>query len=323
MKNCSFEYKKFQPCLTLETKKFSYFSDFINNSPKGLKNNMVAHEIDCIDSSKSAIEIDNTKCISCMFCVFSCPGNLINIDDKYKLNSQCSDCGKIDFRNDVSSENNLIKLPIIKSLKSKIKYKSFEDFTGINETKNISVWGAKVIEFLAKEDNPKVALEVGMKIKSRNRGGRMDICASSGGNLFVAEAKITFHKMMDEDRYHSQIIAYKKEIKNILKSKTFYTFLLIGGEETDLLPFDNQKCTSNVGNRSKTFYQNLKKHGIKFISANGLLKLGLMKLKFGNFYSLDYLASLFDDASVVGVLSSGIIVLENQSLIIKNFYEPS
>ena len=128
---------------------------------------------------------------------------------------------------------------------------------------------------------------------------------------------------MDEDRYHSQIIAYKKEIKNILKSKTFYTFLLIGGEETDLLPFDNQKCTSNVGNRSKTFYQNLKKHGIKFISANGLLKLGLMKLKFGNFYSLDFLASLFDDASVVGILSSGIIVFENQSLIIKNFYEPS
>ena len=79
MKNCSFEYNKFQPCLTLETKKFSYLSDFINNSPKGLKNNMVAHEIDCIDSSKSAIEIDNTKCISCMFCVFSCPGNLINI----------------------------------------------------------------------------------------------------------------------------------------------------------------------------------------------------------------------------------------------------
>ena len=137
MKNCSFEYKKFQPCLTLETKKFSYLSDFINNSPKSLKNNMVAHEINCIDSSKSAIEIDKAKCISCMFCVFSCPGNLINIDDQYKLNSQCSDCEKIDITNVVSSENNLIKLPIIKSLKSNIKYRNFEDFTGINETKKI------------------------------------------------------------------------------------------------------------------------------------------------------------------------------------------
>ena len=73
-----------------------------------------------------------------------------------------------------------------------------------NETKNISVWGAKVIEFLAKENNPRIALEVGMKIESRNRGGRIDICVLSGNNLFLVEAKVSFQRMIDENRYFTR-----------------------------------------------------------------------------------------------------------------------
>lgn len=318
MKKCAFTYKDLQPCLTLKTNKFNYIKDFIENKPMNQKSHMIAHTIGCIDSRNNSININEDKCINCMFCVFSCPGNYIKINENYSLEPECSECQLKKCEAKDLSKETLIDLPKIKTLNPETKFKNFEDFTRIDEVKNISIWGAKVLEFLSNEDNPRVALEVGMNITNRNRGGRLDICTTNNDKIVVAEAKVSFQKMVEEDRYVSQMIAYNEELASILMNDNFYTFLLIGGSETDLLPSSHPKCTSNLGNRSKIFYKKLIKHNIHFVSANSLLNLGLMKLKYGDSYSLDFITKLLFSKNVVGILSSGIVKNLNGNAVIEN-----
>ena len=108
---------------------------------------------------KLAIDIKNENCINCMYCVFGCPGNNIEIDNKFKLSALCSDF-KSDYENRLKQEaldklfnGFFIKLPKIRLAQFKVKYKSFSDFTSVDETKNISVWGANSLKFLSKSSN--------------------------------------------------------------------------------------------------------------------------------------------------------------------------
>jgi hypothetical protein len=98
-----------------------------------------------------------------------------------------------------------------------------------------------------------------------------------------------------------------------LKSSTiettigYYKFLLIGGPESDLLPNSHINCTSNVGNRSKTFYETLIRNNFIFISSNALLSLALLKLFKGDQYSIENIYKKIFKEGVLGLVSSGII----------------
>jgi hypothetical protein len=82
--------------------------------------------------------------------------------------------------------------------------------------------------------------------------------------------------------------------------------LLIGGNETDLLPPTHPNCTAKEGNQSLIFYENIKKHNLFFISANALLCLGVMKLFRKDNYTIEnILDKIF--ANNLGLLSCGII----------------
>ena len=315
-KECSYNYEtQLPPCVILRVYKFSYLSDFITNNKTKLIDLAIALKIECIEIKGDYIDIRNENCINCMFCVFGCPGNNIEIRNDFSLKAMCSNF-TLDYEDKLGFsilENlfsgNFIELPKIRLQQFKVKYKSFEEFTSKDETTNIAVWGANTLKYLSKSDNPRIGLEVGMKISTRDRGGRLDICLLNEGLLFVAEAKVSFDKMMNEGRYESQLIAYEEELKaaTFNTNISYHKFLLIGGPESDLLPPNHKSCTSNVGNRANTFYDAVKRNNFFYISSNALLVLSLLKLFKGKEYSLENICDKVFQNGVIGLLSSGLV----------------
>jgi len=153
-----------------------------------------------------------------------------------------------------------------------------------------------------------------MLIQDRDRGGRMDICMlSDDRNLFIIEAKVSFKKMMQENRYIDQILSYRKEVQKNLDELNFpnykqYIFLLIDGKENDLLYSSHPDCTSNVGNQSKQFYEVLNKYNIFFISSQALWGLVIKKMFMDKeAYSLENIFSRFYNPQNCGLLSAGLV----------------
>ena len=326
MNKCAISHSsRLPPCVSFQTPKYSYLKDFLNDNTSKSKDNLISHLINCI-SVNDGIEVKKANCINCMYCLFTCPENRVKVQNDLSLVAKCSDFDQNMDRNiDLKfiSEffrGKLVSLPKIKLLKQGIQYKSFEHFSSVNETKNISVWGAGVLRFLMQEIEPRVALEVGMQIADRDRGGRLDIVTLSQGHLFVAEAKVSFKKMVDEGRYLAQLTAYEDELSSIVPSTSpevsYNKFLLIGGSESDLLPSNHPECTSKVGFQANAFYNNLIEHGLFFISANALLCLGLLKIFRGDGYSLDNLTDTIFKQNIVGLLSNGLIVYDGENFIV-------
>ena len=150
-----------------------------------------------------------------------------------------------------------------------------------------------------------------MVIQTRDRGGRLDICLLSDKHLIIAETKVSFRKMMQENRYLAQMLAYQDEIENIISETQseliHYKFLLIGGAETDLLPDNHSNCTSREGNQAAIFYDNLKRHNLFFISANALLLLGMLNLLKKNNYSIENVLNKIMQNNNFGLLTCGVI----------------
>ena len=125
--------------------------------------------------------------------------------------------------------------------------------------------------------------------------------------------KISFKKMMQENRYTSQMIAYKDEIKNNLKELKLNNLknlelLLIDGNESDLLFSEHKECTSVVGGQADMFYKNLVDHDLFFLSATALWALTLKKL-FENDkkYCMENVLGKIMIRNVYGLTSAGVI----------------
>lgn len=250
-----------------------------------------------------------------MFCAFGCIGNKVLINSTYHPTELCADITRAQIeqlRGTILPKlfmGKFINIPKVPLSHIKVKYDSFESFTGTHETENIAVWGANAMKYLSESLEPRVALEVGLIIKERDRGGRLDISLynTSKQYLFVAETKISFKKMMSESRYETQMQGYETELKKecsttIKRAK----FLLIGDNESDLLPPGNQYCTG--GNLSKGFYDVCKKNHFFFISANAMLALGIMKMFVSSdFYTLENLYPIMTNTKYIGLLSSGVV----------------
>jgi len=318
---CLYKYESnLPPCLIMRIFKYGYLKDFLSDNNKNFSDKMVSHTLNCIEFKGDHIDIKNENCINCMFCVFGCPGNKIEIRTDFYLKAMCSNF-QTEYENkiDKSSLNRLfmgsfLSLPSIKLSQLRVKFKSFKEFTEKDETKNISVWGANTLKYLSKSSNPRIGLEIGMIITKRDRGGRLDICLLNDDKLFVAEAKVSFTKLMEEGRYISQLLAYDEEIKSTLIGKysniRHYKFLLIGGSESDLLPQNHQLCTSKTGNLSDKFYHSIIENNFFFISANALLALGLLKLFYGEKYSLENICNPIFSSGNLGLLTNGIVTLK-------------
>lgn len=325
---CPFIYKtKRPPCISLFNYRWGYLKDFLNNKPKGERESVISHKIDCLEFINDHIKIRRENCIKCLFCLFGCPNNLIEIDKHFKLTAKCNE-----FKNQnpfITEEVNkyfkgqLIEFPHLNYFLSSKQYKSFTEFTEADEVQNLSVWAMNVLKFLSIEENPRIGFEINMLIETRDRGGRLDLCLLSRDTLFVGESKVSFEKMMQENRYVSQLTAYKEEIEKSVsdsrKELSSFTFLLINGKETDLLPPANPRCTSIVGDQAKLFYDNVLRYNLFFVSSNALWTLGLKKLFIDkNKYSIDNVFRKLFAANSIGLLTSGVVKKENNKIIISD-----
>ena len=311
------------PCVVIPIYKYSYLENFIADKKhtKGIQRHSIPLKISCLKLQTNELEkfaVKNETCINCMFCVFGCVGNKILLSKKLHPLKFCYDISKEELEelgNEVSTlfEGNFIKLQRVPLSQFKVQYKSFEDFTSIKETENIAVWTANAMKYLSVSYEPRIALEVGLQIEQRDRGGRLDVTLLNIKDkyLFVAETKVDFAHMMAEGRYESQMVAYETELKNVPSNLSRAKFLVIGGKESDLLPIGIPGAT--CGQKGKLFYDILRKHRLFFISANALLALGIKKLYVSiQKYSLENLYRIITDERFVGLLSAGVITSDEK-----------
>lgn len=311
------------PCAFLQMYKYSYLANFIEDEKhcKGKSSHSIPLLVSCLKKSEDAVSRFSVKdecCINCMFCVFGCVGNRILLSNRFHPQKFCYDITSEELSELEQTASKLFKgsfiqLPKVPISQLSVKYKSFEAFTAVDETKNIAVWTANAMKFLSSSLEPRLSLEVGLRINQRDRGGRLDVSLLNTRDkyLFVAETKVDFNHMMAEGRYESQMIAYETELEHVDDSIKRAKFLVIGGRECDLLPSSLKGSTS--GPRADFFYSVLRDHDLFFFSANALLALGLQKLYISiNDYSLESLYSIIKNHRFIGLLSSGVVTADGE-----------
>ena len=319
---CPFPYDSNLPkCINLEINSYYNLLNFFLDKPNGVQNLIIATTLQCIENKKNHIVINEKKCIRCLFCVFACPDNLIEIRENLEVLAKCSNYnsnyGNILSHNFYNSffKGNLIALPVLDISHFNVRFRSLEDFTEIDEIKNLSMWAANLIKYLSFSKRARIGKEINMMISKRARGGRLDICLLSDDHLMVFESKVNFTKMMSEDRYLTQMLAYESEIQNTIRKLerkiNYKKILLIDGSETDLMPPNHPYCTSKIGNQSSIFYNNLVRYKLFFISSESLFLLSILKLFKGNEYSLEKIIDKYFNSNIYGLTSAGFIEVDN------------
>lgn len=309
------------PCFSIQMFKYSYLPDFLEDKKKYTcpKQYSIPLKIECVKpKANEGFEVQESRCINCMFCVFGCTGNRIRINKTIHPEEFCYDITKEELRSLQDDflvklfNGEFVKLPKVPLSQIKVKYRSFKEFTSVDETTNIAVWTANAMKFLSTSLEPRVALEVGVDITDRDRNGRLDVTLYNikDNFLFVAEAKVSFEAMMADMRFEAQLLGYESELrKNSKDGLMMCKFLVIGGDEMDLLPSNDSRCKSR--NKSLEFYDILKKRNFFFISANAMLALGLMKMFVSqNNYSLENIYKVITDDRYLGLLSCGVVTRE-------------
>ena len=215
------------PCVVIPMYKYSYLENFMGDvkHSKGVQRHSVPIKISCLkggQNTRGRFTVKEEICVNCMFCVFGCVGNKILISKKFHPLEFCYDISQEELDGlsiEVSKlfKGEFIRLPRVPLSQINVKYKSFEDFTSVDETTNIAVWTANAMKFLSSSMEPRVALEVGLQITQRDRGGRLDVTLLNVKDkyLFVAETKVDFDHMMKEGRYESQMVAYETELGQV------------------------------------------------------------------------------------------------------------
>ena len=308
----------YPPCTIFSHTKYKNINTFLSNEESTQsKRESLPLQLDCIkfDKKNESMNILSSNCIGCTACLVLCPGNKINITKGLIAESSCSNTFSRTPQEIEILTNNFINFTGTRLNSRNIHYSSFEEFTSINETSNISIWAGIMLKFIF-GDAAKLGLEINFPIKGRDRDGRLDICIINDETILLIESKISLTKLMSENRYVAQILSYEEEMKELLanqnKNFNFIKLLLIGGDETDLLPPDHELCSSKVGNLGKTFYSNIIKSGIQFISSRALLSLAMKKIINKNDDIKKILIDIFSNSRNIGLVSNLIIEADNK-----------
>ena len=209
--------------------------------------------------------------------------------------------------------SNAVRLPNFNIIDEKIeKFDHFESFTKKDEVNNIALWILSAFKYVSSSDL-RLGRELEINQENNPRDGRLDVVAVRNKTVLVIETKTDLKSLLSENRFTYQISGYTKEClkytEKYLDSNNLLVLLAIGGEETDIFPFNHQDCTTgNVGNISKIFYDKVISENIKFVSANALWSIVAYKyLTNKNIDMLNFLTNIFVKQHAIGLLSGGVV----------------
>ena len=290
-------------------KKYKDIDAFVKNTPKSNTDNRftILHKCNALDCSVEPVKFNNL-CFACLFCLFH-DNNIKEEFDKFWGKDVIDNPAKTAFL------GHKIEIPISKKqIKNPIK--SLESFTSVDETKNIQPWATGLLNNTCSTEN-RISMEVPIFHPDYDRNGRLDVCCITTDKLIIMESKTTLDDALADERFVEQ---HKKYTDVIEKSTDNYVYVtLIGGKETDLYPVDSPYCTRQIGGKTQRFYNLLAENGIKFISANALWAQACKYCALGSDFSWDnFLFPMFKDESVVGLVSAGKVIKENNTYMIKS-----
>lgn len=207
-----------------------------------------------------------------------------------------------------------IELPKNNALSS--KYRSFEEWTAVNEVKHVSLW---LLAALRGIYGPKLqsALEVHIPLPGEKRPGRLDVVARLKEHILCLEAKTSIVDAVRDLRFVEQVPKYTDEIlKTVATTElgsdeaTPLIFLVTGGTEYDLGCHDGHLRLSPVGER---FIEMCIRNKVRFLTANSVWQLLAKKLTqpdsgLDTTHLLHYLATAPD---VVGLSSAGFVTYDH------------
>lgn len=301
--------------------KYTKFKNFLEDNTTNIEPWLTCDSIEALVLNNDSVCIEDSKCISCFLCLSS-QRDLKNLESDInkilvKIIPNYSELSEIINKNDIFN-GKLIELPIYTG---KRKYHRFSDFTSINETKHISMWGCSVLAFLSSDSSPRIGKEIEIKKMDHPRDGRLDICILSNNKLLICESKVNLDSLLSENRYRIQIPSYMSECKKFIddynskfnENISFRLPMLIGGEETDLLPPNHPLNSSITGNKSNRFYNNLIRHNIQFISADALWSMVLRSMIKKKRLCWDLLFDRIFDENTIGLLSAGRVIKKDNN----------
>lgn len=240
---------------------------------------------------------------------YELPINHINPLEYFKLDNLSENTGLDNFVNTFFKGKHVVLPEFRVSNPELISHNRFENYTGKDEVKNISLWTLAALSLLS-EENPRLGKELEILQESSPRDGRLDVTVLDNNNLLVLEAKVSLRYALSEGRFRYQIPEYRSQAEKTLRDLhlpyNLNVLLIIGGEETDLFPPGNPDCTTGqVGDMAKIFYDNLEQYNIKFISANALwCYLSYSSFVNKKLYWKDLISHLYAD-NTYGILSAG------------------
>lgn len=319
---CPFYTKKVSlSCYVFSIARYKSLSAFLDNDSSGTASFTIAGSgnLECMDILGDPIKAqpNASKCVNCMFCVFGCPGHKFTVSETYEISSHCnnsvetSDWGPLQekvkkaFKGTLLNEDDFQNATFFNPLG---RYQGFDDFTSIDETKNIAVWLGNTIKFLM-GPNSRVSLEIPIDIPGAYRDGRLDVSGIISDFLITCETKTSFKDLMSDKRFVEQMSGYDKKLREETSPMgiRYKQYLVIGGAETDLLPPGHPRSTTTLGSDSDLFYRLLKEHKIQFVSAKAFLLLGMKALIEKDTFELENELDRLVPDNVIGLLTSGSI----------------
>lgn len=301
------------------------FKNFLLNKVENFERRLTCNTvINAILANDTSLKINTERCISCLTCLCSNrnPFGLLHTEMGEVLTSIIPNLSEFKSSYNNGLFNGGLKL-IPRNEALSLEINSFDQYTADKEVEHIALWLTMMLQFLASDDNARIGKEIHITNPISPRDNRLDTCCISNQRILVGETKITLDSLLQENRYRTQIPSYQSVIERQVQEhndlynqhKEAMVILIIGGRETDLLPFNDPLCTSLVGDRSQRFYKDIINYDIRFISAHLIWTMSLYSLIVKKRVCWDLLfPQVFPNQDVLGILSGGQVIKQGTQI---------
>lgn len=305
---------------------YSKFSNFLLNKVEKHEPRLTCDvEIAALVAAQNSLQINTDRCIACLACLCSQrnPARLLHTDISDVIMGIVP--GFAQLKSDILGHGPfsgvLKRVPPKETLSLKIS--SFDQYTSEKELTHIALWTTIMLQLLAADSNASVGKEIQIANRISPRDNRLDTCCLSNDMVLIGETKNSLDSLLQESRYRVQVPSYQAICDELVRKhnavygrhKKVMVLLVVGGQETDLLPLTHPQCTSLIGNRGRRFYNDIINYNIRFISATMLWMMAVYTFTARKRLCWDLLfPQVFANPDVLGILSGGQVVIQGNQI---------